>query len=195
MILHTILDITRETGFGTVNARSIANQLGCSTRPIFTCYENMDELKREFLDHAYEYYEQYVIRYQNLTKVSAHLVLPLSYIDFAQKEPCLFQFLFIENMDLNMTVAADFYQEADNEKQAEEFSGATGIELEKAKRIFLDLFLYSHGIAVLTVTRRITLDTDSAENMVANVLAALIRQEKPDWDMPGFCLQSGRKEE
>ena len=37
MILHTVLDITRETGFETVNARSIAGKLQCSTRPIFTC--------------------------------------------------------------------------------------------------------------------------------------------------------------
>lgn len=193
MILHTVLNITKETGFRTVNARSIANQLQCSTRPIFTCYENMDELKREFLDFAYEYYEQYVINYQNLVKVHAHLVLPLSYIVFAQKEPRLFQFLFIDNMDLNMTVAADFYQEVDNEKRAKGFSRATGIELEKAKRIFLDLFLYSHGIAVLTVTKRMTLDTDSAEKMVTNVLSALIRQEKPDWEIPVSYLKCERK--
>ena len=46
MILNTVLDITRESGFETVNARSIANKLQCSTRPIFTCYENMEELKK-----------------------------------------------------------------------------------------------------------------------------------------------------
>ncbi len=45
MILNIVLDITRETGFETVNARSIASKLQCSTRPIFTSYENMDELK------------------------------------------------------------------------------------------------------------------------------------------------------
>ena len=49
MILNTVLDITRESGFETVNARSIANKLQCSTRPIFTCYENMEELKKNFL--------------------------------------------------------------------------------------------------------------------------------------------------
>ena len=53
MILRTVLDITRETGFETVNARSIAASLQCSTRPIFTCYENMDELKAGFLEYSY----------------------------------------------------------------------------------------------------------------------------------------------
>lgn len=49
MILNTVLEITQKSGFETVNARNIANKLQCSTRPIFTCYENMEELKRIFL--------------------------------------------------------------------------------------------------------------------------------------------------
>ena len=34
MILNTVLDITREAGFESVNARSISGRLQCSTRPI-----------------------------------------------------------------------------------------------------------------------------------------------------------------
>ena len=67
MILNTVMDITRETGFETVNARSIAGKLHCSTRPLFTCYENMDELKQQFLTFAYEYYEKYAVSYTHLT--------------------------------------------------------------------------------------------------------------------------------
>ena len=65
MILNTVLEITRKTGFEAVNARSIANKLQCSTRPIFTCYKNMDELKNEFLEFAFDYYNQYVADYSN----------------------------------------------------------------------------------------------------------------------------------
>ncbi|MDE5907925.1 MAG: TetR/AcrR family transcriptional regulator [Lachnospiraceae bacterium] len=180
MILDTVLQITRETGFQTVNARSIANKLQCSTRPIFTCYENMDELKSEFFTFAYEYYEQYVSNYCDSEKINFYLALPLSYIDFAQKETSLFKFLFVDNMDLNMTEATDFYKEIDNEKRAKIFSEEIGIELEQAKTIFLDLFLYSHGIAVLTATKKIILDTESSKKMVINVLSAFIKQEKPD---------------
>ena len=56
MILNTVLDITREAGFEAVNARSIAGRLQCSTRPIFTCYNSMEELKAGFLDFAYDFY-------------------------------------------------------------------------------------------------------------------------------------------
>lgn len=180
MILNTVLDITRETGFETVNARSIAGKLQCSTRPIFTCYENMDDLKKEFLDFAYKFYEQYVTDYSNSVKISSCLVLPLSYIEFAREETHLFQLLFINDMDLHMAEAKDFYKEIGNEKKAKIFSDTIGVDLEHGKVIFLDLFLYTHGIAVLTATKKILLDRNDAEKMVTNLLSALIKQEKPE---------------
>lgn len=181
MILNTVLDITRQSGFEAVNARSIANRLQCSTRPIFTCYENMDELKSEFLDFAFEFYTQYVEHYRSFANTKPYLVLPLSYVAFAQEETNLFQLLFIHDMDLNMTEAKDFYREAGNEKNARVFSEAIGIELERAKAIFLDLFLYAHGMAVLTTTKKIALNRNDVEKMLLNLLSALIKQERPDW--------------
>ena len=183
MILNMVLDITRGTGFETVNARSIAGKLQCSTRPIFTCYENMDELKKDFLDFAYKFYEQYVTDYSVSENVSACLLLPLSYIEFAREETHLFQFLFMNDMDLHMVKARDFYKEIGNEKKAKIFSDTIGIDLEHGKAIFLDIFLYTHGIAVLTATGKLSLEGTDAKQMVTNLLSALIRQEKPDWNI------------
>lgn len=178
MILQTVLEITRETGFDTVNARGIAHKLQCSTQPIFTCYETMDDLKEEFLLFAYGYYEQYVENFQNSVCVEPGLLFPLSYIQFAQEEPHLFRLLFVSDMDLNMARPGDFYREIGNEKKARAFAKRLGLEPECAKGVFLDLFLYSHGIAVLTAAKKLALDQNSAAQMIANVLAALIRQAK-----------------
>lgn len=183
MILDIVLDITRDMGFENVNARSIAEKLQCSTRPIFTCYENMDELKKDFLAYAYEFYEQYVEKYASSVHVSSYLIRPLSYIEFAREEMYLFKLLFIKDMDLKMTEEKDFYKETDNEKRAEIFAEAVGLDFEHAKMIYLDLFLYTHGIAVLTATKKMILDRKRAEKMVTNILSALIKQEKPDWSL------------
>lgn len=183
MILDTVLNITRETGFDDVNARGIAGKLQCSTRPIFTCYGNMEELKSDFLAFAYQFYERYVDKYRESYKENEFFILPLSYIQFAQEEKHLFKLLFINDMDLDMTEAKDFYSEPDNAKRAEMFAQTIGLELERAKTIFLDLFLYTHGIAVLTATKKLRLDSNSAEKMVGNILSAFIRQEKPGWNL------------
>lgn len=184
MILHTALDITRETGFDMVNARSIAGRLQCSTRPLFTCYENMEALKVDFLAFSYRFYEKYVADYRNSAAISPCLVFPLSYLEFSREEPHLFQLLFVSDMDLKMSEAQDFYRELDNEKHAQAFSESIGLELERAKVIFLDLFLYTHGMAVLTAAKKLSLQRSSAEKMLANFLTAFIRQEKPGWSLP-----------
>lgn len=175
MILNAILAITRETGFESVNARSIANKLQCSTRPLFTCYENMEELKKDFLDFAFEYYNQYAANYDISAKIKPCLLLPLSYIAFAKEETYLFKLLFIEDMDLDMAIANDFYKEIGNVEKANLFSERIGVELERAKKIFLDLFLYSHGIAVLTATGKISLDHKDIEKMLLNFLSAFTK--------------------
>lgn len=178
MILNTVLEITQETGFETVNARSIASKLQCSTRPVFTCYENMEELKKIFLDYAFDYYTQYVENYGKSAKIKLYLLLPLSYISFAKEETHLFKLLFINDMDLDMIVADDFYKEVGNVEKAKAFSDMIGVEFERAKGIFLDLFLYAHGIAVLTATGKMSLDNDDTEKMLLNFLSAFINPKK-----------------
>ncbi len=136
MILNAVLKITQETGFESVNARRIANKLQCSTRPMFTCYKNMEELKKDFLDFAFEYYNQYAANYNASAKVKPCLFLPLSYIAFAREETHLFKLLFIDNMDLDMVKANDFYKEIGNVEKTKTFSNILGVELERAKEIF-----------------------------------------------------------
>ena len=176
MILNAVLDITRKDGFDAVNARSIAVGLNSSTRPIFTCYKNMDELKREFLDFAFKFYSQYVRDYSSSVAAEPCLLLPLSYIEFAAEETNVFKLLFINDMDLNMKEANDFYSEAGNEEKAKSFSKMIGVEFGHAKNIFLDLFLYAHGMAVLTADGKLSLDRNTAEKMLQNLLSALINQ-------------------
>lgn len=62
------------------------------------------------------------------------------------------------------------------------FSKAIGVEPERAKVIYLDLFLYTHGMAVLTATKKLALSRTSAETMLTNFLSAFIKPENPDWN-------------
>ena len=179
MILDTALELTRQAGFEAVNARSIAGKLRCSTRPLFTCYENMEQLKSEFLAFAYEYYERYVAAYRAASGVGPGLLLPLSYVEFARQEPNLFRLLFISDMDLALHRPQDFYKERGNEKKAAAFARGLDLDPERAKAVFLDLFLYTHGIAVLAATNKLTLGERDVENMVANVLSAFLQRQTP----------------
>lgn len=143
----------------------------------------MEELKEEFLDVAFEYYEQYVANYSRSANIKPYLLLPVSYIEFAKEETNLFQLLFISDMALNMSETNDFYKEIDNEGKANAFSEMIGVQPERGKGIFLDLFLYSHGIAVLSATGKLIFDSNSSEKMLQNFLSVYVKNGSGKSDM------------
>ena len=138
----------------------------------------MDELKADFLEFAFEYYSRYAADYGLSEEIEPFLLWPLSYIQFAKEETNLFKLLFIKDMDLDMTEAKDFYKELGNEERAKAFSEIVGVQPEGGKKIFLDLFFYTHGIAVLAAAGKVLFDQTGCEKMLRNVLKALVKQER-----------------
>ena len=178
MMLDAVLALTRKQGFESVNARNIATELDCSTRPIFTVYQNMEEMKKDFLEFAYSFYCSYVEQYKKKSGVETDLLWPLSYLSFAQEEPNLFQLLFVDDMALDLGKAMDFYQEMENGEKADAFAQRQGLERQKGRKVFLDLFLYAHGMAVLTAIGKMHLQQKEQAAMVRTMLEARIQWEK-----------------
>lgn len=178
MMLDAVLALTRKQGFESVNARNIATELDCSTRPIFTVYQNMEEMKKDFLEFAYSFYCSYVEQYKKKSGVETDLLWPLSYLSFAQEEPNLFQLLFVDDMALDLGKAMDFYQEMENGEKADAFAQRQGLERQKGRKVFLDLFLYAHGMAVLTAVGKMHLQQKEQAAMVRTMLEARIQWEK-----------------
>ena len=52
-VLQAAEEVLREKGFSAVNARNVAEKLGCSTQPIYLCFENMDQLRQGIGIQAY----------------------------------------------------------------------------------------------------------------------------------------------
>ena len=44
-IINTAIDLIRANGDGSINARAIANALNCSTQPIFSNFDSMEDLE------------------------------------------------------------------------------------------------------------------------------------------------------
>ena len=58
-IICAALDVVRAGGIGALTAKAIADRLGVSTRPIFSYYKTMDEVKADVREAASELYEKY----------------------------------------------------------------------------------------------------------------------------------------
>ncbi|MBQ9922065.1 MAG: TetR/AcrR family transcriptional regulator, partial [Clostridia bacterium] len=61
-IIKTALELVEQNGDDSLNARSIAAALNCSTQPVFSNFQSMEELQREVVNAAYEKYMDFLRR-------------------------------------------------------------------------------------------------------------------------------------
>ena len=59
-ILDIALQMTREDGFESVNARSVARRMGYSVQPIYSYFSNMDSLKEAVYGAAMGFYNKFI---------------------------------------------------------------------------------------------------------------------------------------
>lgn len=173
-ILQAVLDITRREGFEKVNARSIGYRLGCSARPIFTWYEGMEEVKRDFWQVAFTYYRNYARHFAEASG-DYGLGMGLATIRFAREETHLYRYLFMSET-LHIRRQQDFFRDPENVRTAERIAQKAGIGQEEGMELHFKLFIYTHGIATLVATGDIELEEPELERLLREGGNAFVEQ-------------------
>lgn len=148
-ILDAAVDVLRDGGFSSINARSVAKKLGCSTQPIYLSFRNMDELKEALTERAVELHTQRVraslrAHEGNDTRYSSY---GMGFVQFAAQEKQLFRWLYLEGKQLESYQSDVLLSEIIATIQ-EEF----GYDEETARRFHKDMTYYSYGLAILANT-------------------------------------------
>lgn len=148
-ILNAAFCMTGEVGIGEVTARKLAAYAGCSTQPIFRHFENMEECIFEVFKKTLEFFDAFYEAYEKGSRLP-FVNLGLAYIAFAQKEPKLFEFLFmkVNNYDMNLYTLLNGR------------TGAVIAEMNKARSegvanpemIFMKMWMLIHGAACMSIT-------------------------------------------
>ncbi|TLG71744.1 TetR/AcrR family transcriptional regulator [Culicoidibacter larvae] len=172
-IIDAVWDITRQQGFKAVNAREIAKNLNCSTHPIFREYTDMDELKNEFISLVEAFYIQFFSAVEKNENFIANV--GIKYVEFAIDEPQLFHLLFLEDN----YKGANFMDFIENKNENEYLSTdlpELGFDLDSkaAKQIFMNMWLYVHGIATLLVTNTLKMDFTEITDIIQATINGFI---------------------
>lgn len=164
-IINAGIQLIRENGIRSVNARSLAKSLSCSTKPLFRIYKNMEELKKDIKKELDNYYNDFMEK--NMTNENRLLSQGISYIEFARSEKMIFSSLF-----MNMTMAGSSLQDIIhaewNRASIENAKVLTGLSTEKAEMLFINFWLYSHGIATQIVSNDIDIPLDLVKKLLKN---------------------------
>lgn len=151
-ILKTAVSLVRAGGMENVNARSLAKALGCSTKPLFRIYENMEALKDDVkaaLDGVYSAFME-----SRMTEENRLLSQGVAYVAFARSEKVIFNTLFM-NRTMEGASLCDVIRARWNRPSIENARAVTGLSDEKAEALFINFWLYTHGLATQIVSNGI----------------------------------------
>lgn len=163
-ILDAGIDITRKNGIANVNARELAKSLGCSIHPVFTNFQSMDNLKLDLYKKAENVFDDHMRSGMERHPIP-FLGLGLAYIDFAKTEKNLFKFLFMSD-DFKGRSVFDMMKDEENRQVVGMISGATGLNLENAERLFIYIWVMTHGVASMVATD----NSDFSEEQTVKIL-------------------------
>ena len=163
MILEKSFDMFRTEGMDGVNARSVAKALDCSTQPIFSYFQGMDDLKGALEQRAKQVFEEAVTAVANggLGKVCS------AYVRFATEQPRIFAHLFMQigresiGEPLSRELRAHVTQlEARRE----------GLNDEQAKDLCSSVWVYAHGLAAACAVGILRLGEEQTTSRIARQL-------------------------
>lgn len=103
-IINKAYEMTREKGMEAVVARELGKALGTSSSPIFTAFKNMEEVQAEVRKRALQEFADYVS--DALNYIPAFKYVGMRMIEFARKEPKLFQLIYFRGQDGGQSFSA-----------------------------------------------------------------------------------------
>lgn len=171
-IISAAIEIVREKGEQGINARLLAQRLQCSTQPIFSNFETMEELVFATLEKADELCREYMIKEIEKGTFPSYKASGMAYIRFAKEEKELFKFLYMrDRRDEKNTPESKINKEMEDTVQKN-----VGLEEIDAKKFHLEMWAFVHGIASMFATNFLSLDWELVSDMLTDVYQGLKKQ-------------------
>ena len=161
-IIAAALNITRRAGLSALTARALAAELGCSVKPIFGLFRNMEEVQQAVREAAYARYQQALAAGMASGKYPPYKASGMAYIQFAREEKELFKLIFMCDRS-GESIGED---RESIRPLLELIQRNLGISEDEAYLFHLEMWLYVHGIATMLATSYLDWD----ESFVSSAL-------------------------
>ncbi len=171
-IINTTVDIVRRSGDQAINARTIAAALNCSTQPIFSNFDTMDQLRLAVVERADKMCQEYMDREMKRGEYPIYKANGMAYIRFAKEESELFKLLYMRDRSQETSS-----EESPTFNQMEIIvHNNTGLESAEARLFHLEMWAYVHGIATMFATGFLDLDWELVSKMLTDAYQGLRKQ-------------------
>lgn len=179
-MVSAAVQVVRSKGIAGLTAKSMADELGTSTQPIFTCFGTMDSVKEEVYASAKMLYDKYVG--VGLKQRIPFFGFGLQYIRFAQDEPELYRLLFLTKADSQKQGAIESMRHS-QEIVRPTLMSVYHITESESDRYFRDLWLVVHSISTLIVTGDCPYSDKEIQKIITGFSVSICKAIK---EIPGF---------
>ena len=146
MVVNAAFEIARSDGMEQVMVKNIAEKIGCSVQPIYSYCKNMEGLRQDVTLKVCSFIGEYV--QTHIDKDDIFETTGRAYIQFAKEEPHLFK-IFILHRRNSIASLEDLYQSETNPHTAEFISKKLGISIGQAKKLHLNMLIYTIGLGTI----------------------------------------------
>lgn len=171
-IIKTAVEMVKTSGAEGLGARALAGVLGCSTQPIFSNFQTMDELRLAVVNEADRLFQEYMKQEIESGKYPPYKASGMAYIRFAKEEKELFKLLYMrDRANEKIPETTELGDEIETMVQDN-----TGLKGQDAKLFHLEMWAYVHGIATMFATRFLDLDWELVSKMLTDSYQGLKKQ-------------------
>ena len=187
-IIDAAAAVLRIGGFEAINARSVAEALGCSTQPIYLSFRNMEELKSALTQRAIEQHTQRVRESLRAHEGcdSRYSSYGMGFVKFAAEEKQLFRWLYLEGEQPGAYQSDVLMQEVIG-VIVDEFGYAEDV----ARRFHQDMIYFTYGLAILANTDHLHLTEAELREAFRREFRALIAIYGKPAKLPEFAVKAG----
>lgn len=165
-IIQKAFEITKKRGIDAVVARELGKELGTSSSPIFTAFKNMEEVQLEVQKLAMKEFESYVSDALNYKPAFKYVGMKM--VEFAMKEPKLFQLLYMREHDESQTY--DMFMGELGETMnvcIDIMQNVYSLSKDEAECLFRQVWLHTFGICALVAAKVCHFSTEEISEMLS----------------------------
>lgn len=178
-MVEVAMRVVRAKGIDGLTAKTLADELGTSTQPVFTAFGSMDAVRREVYAAAVRVYDGYTNT--GLKEKIPFFGVGMQYVRFAREEPELYRLLFLTR--------TQEYSAIKSMEHLRELVRPTLVKIyhitaAEADIYFRDLWFVVHSLSTLIVTG----DCSYSDGEIGQILTGMsISICKSIKEIPGFA--------
>ncbi|MGN0586723.1 MAG: TetR/AcrR family transcriptional regulator [Oscillospiraceae bacterium] len=172
-IIDAALKIAADRGLKALTSRELGAALGSSARPVFTVFNNMDEVHSEVRRAAMAKFESYANKAKMYTPVFKQVGLQM--ILFAAEQPKLYRLLFMSENSEAHSFDDLFAALGDTAVLCVDvIQSGYSLDHDEAMTLFRSVWIYTYGLGALIATGTCRFAEKDIQDMLSREFTAML---------------------